>query len=71
MRVRRTCWGSSQSLVETRKRVEVNERKMMDIGKKLFRRAKEAELQSWLDHKVFDVANKKVADKDRVVRARC
>ena len=53
-----------------KKRVEVNERKMMDIGKKLFRRAKEAELQSWLDHKVFDVANKKVADKDRMIRVR-
>ena len=27
-------------------------------------------MQSWLDHKVFDVVNKKVADKDRVMRAR-
>ena len=35
-----------------------------------FRRAEEAELQSWLDHKVSHVANKKVADKDRVMRAR-
>ena len=38
-----------------KKRVEVNERKMTDEDRKLFRRAKEAEFQSWLDHKVFDV----------------
>ena len=53
-----------------KKRVEVNERTRMDEDRRLFRRAKEAELQSWLDHKVFDVVNKKVADKDRVMRAR-
>ena len=47
-------------------RIEVNERKMTDGEKKLFRRAKEAELQSWLDHKVFDT----LADGDRVVRVR-
>ena len=52
-----------------KKRVEVNERKMTDEDRKLFRRAKEAELQSWLDHQVFDVVNKKVADKSRVMRA--
>ena len=34
---------------------------------KLFRRAKEVELQSWRDHNASDVANKKVADKDRVI----
>ena len=53
-----------------KKRVEVNERNMTDEDWKRFRRAKEAELQSWLDHKVFDVVNKKVADKGRVMRAR-
>ena len=42
---------------------------MTDEDKKLFGRAKEAELQSWLDRKVFDVVSKKVADKDRVMRA--
>ena len=41
-----------------------NVRKMTDEDRKHFRRAKEAELQSWLYHKVFDVVNKKVADKD-------
>ena len=41
-----------------KKRVEVNERKMTDEDRRLFRRAKEAELQSWLDHKVFDAVNK-------------
>ena len=46
-----------------KKLVEVNERKMTDEDKKLFRRPKEAELQSWLDHTVFDAVNKKVADK--------
>ena len=35
-----------------------------------FAEQREAELQSWLDHKVFDVVKKKVADKDRVMRAR-
>ena len=48
-------------------RVEVNERNITDEDRKLFRRAMEAELQSWLDHEVFDVVNKKVADKDRVI----
>ena len=48
-----------------KKRFEVNESKMTDVERKLFRRAKEAELQSWLDHKVFDSVNKKVADKHR------
>ena len=32
-----------------KKRVEVNERNMTDGDRKLFRRAKEAELQSWLE----------------------
>ena len=43
---------------------------MTDEDRKLFRRVKEAELQSCPDHKVFDVVKKKVADKDRVMRAR-
>ena len=43
---------------------------MKDEVRKLFRRASEVELRSWLDHKVHDVVNKKVADKDRVVSAR-
>ena len=43
---------------------------MTDEFRKLFRRAKGAESQSWLDHKVFDVVDKRVADKDRVMRAR-
>ena len=42
---------------------------MTDEDRKLFRRAKEAELQSWLGHKVFDAVTKKVADKDRVMGA--
>ena len=53
-----------------KKRVEVNERKMTDEERKLFRRANEAALQLWLDHQVFDVVNKKVADKSRVMKAR-
>ena len=40
----------------SKKRVDVNDRKMSEEDKKLFRRAKEAELQSWLDHTVFDAA---------------
>ena len=49
-----------------KKRVEANDGKTMDGDRNLFRRAKEAEL----DHKVFDVVNMKVADKDRVMKAR-
>ena len=41
-----------------RKRVEVNERKMSDNDRSLFRKAKEMELQSWLDHRVFDLVKK-------------
>ena len=33
-----------------RKRVEVSERKLTESDRKLFRKAKELELQSWLDH---------------------
>ena len=39
------------------KRVEVIERK-------------ELELQSWLDHRVFDLVKKKFVDQERVMRAR-
>ena len=44
---------------------------MTDGDKQLVRSAQEAELQFWLNRKVFDVVKKKVVDKDRVVRARC
>ena len=60
----------SRSSPGDKKRVEVKERKMTDEDRKLFRRTKEAELQLWLDHKAFDVVNKKVADKGRVMRSR-
>ena len=51
-------------------RVEVNERKMTDGDNKLFRRAKEAEHQSWLDRKVFDVVRKKGCHQNRVMGVR-
>ena len=41
-----------------RKRVEVSERKLTESDRKLFRKAKELELQSWLDHRVFDLVKK-------------
>ena len=41
-----------------RKRVEVSERKMTDTDRSLFKKAKELELQSWLDHRVFDLVKK-------------
>ena len=53
-----------------RKRVEVSERKLTEIDRKLFRKAKELELQSWLDHRVFDLVKKKFVDQERVMRAR-
>ena len=45
-----------------RKRVEVSERKLTESDRKLFRKAKELELQSWLDHRV--------CLQERVMRAR-
>ena len=53
-----------------RKRVEVSERKLTESDRKLFRKAKELELQSWLDHRVFDLVKKKFVEQERVMRAR-
>ena len=53
-----------------RKRVEVSKRKLTESDRKLFRKAKELELQSWLDHRVFDLVKKKFVDQERVMRAR-
>ena len=53
-----------------RKRVEVSERKLTESDRKLFRKAKELEFQSWLDHRVFDLVKKKFVDQERVMRAR-
>ena len=53
-----------------RKRVEVNERKLTESDRKLFRKAEELELQSWHDHRVFDLVKKKFVDQERVMRAR-
>ena len=53
-----------------RKRVEVSERRLTESGRKLFREAKELELQSWLDHRVFELVKKKFVDQERVMRAR-
>ena len=53
-----------------RKRVEVSEREMTESDRKLFRKAKELELQSWLDHRVFHLVKKKLADQESVMRAR-
>ena len=52
------------------KRVEVSERKMTESDRKLVRKAKELELQTWLDHRVFDLVKKKFVDQERVMRAR-
>ena len=53
-----------------RKGVEVSERKMTESDRKLLRKAKELELQSWLDHRVFDLVKKKFVDQERIMRAR-
>ena len=47
-----------------RKRVEVSERKLTESDRKLFRKAKELELQSWLDHRVFHLVKKKFVDQE-------
>ena len=52
-----------------RKRVEVNERKMTESDRNLFRKAMELELQSWLDHRVFDLVKKRFVDHEKVMRA--
>ena len=43
---------------------------MTESDRKLFRKPKELELQSWLDHRVFDLVKKKFVDQERVMRAR-
>ena len=44
---------------------------MTESDRKLIRKAKELELQSWLDHRVFDLVKKKFVDQEeRVMRAR-
>ena len=53
-----------------RKRVEVSERKMRESDRSLFKKAKELELQSWLDHRVFDLVKKNFVDQERIMRAR-
>ena len=53
-----------------RKRVEVSERKMTESDRSLFKKAKELELQSWLDHRVFDLVKKTLVDQERIMRAR-
>ena len=52
-----------------RKRVEVSERKLTERDRKLFRKAKELELQSWLDHRVSELVKKNLLIK-RELRAR-
>ena len=70
MNARRMRWRTLPVTARDKKRVQVNERKMTDGVRKLFRRAMEAELRSWMDLTVFDVVNKRVADKDSVMRTR-
>ena len=41
-----------------RKLVDVSESKLRESDRKLFRKAKELELQSWLDHRVFDLVRR-------------
>ena len=53
-----------------RKLVEVSQRNMTKSDRKLFRKAKELELQSWLDHRVFDLVKIKFVDQERIMRAR-
>ena len=53
-----------------RKRVEVSERKMTESDRSLFKKAKDLELQSWLDHRVFDLVKKNFVDQERIMRAR-
>ena len=56
--------------VNSARRKRVTERKLSESDRKLFRKAKELELQSWLDHRVFDLVKKKFVDQERVTRVR-
>ena len=47
-----------------RKRVEVSERKLTQSDLKRSSKAKEMELQSWLDHRVFDFLKRKFVDQE-------
>ena len=47
-----------------RKRVEVSESNLSESDRKLFRKAKQLELQSWLDHRVFGLVKKKFVDQE-------
>ena len=53
-----------------RKRVEVSERKMTETDRSLLKKSKELDLQSWLDHRVFDLVKKKFVDQEKIMRAR-
>ena len=51
--------------------MEVNERKMNDRERsKALQKGKGLELQSWLDHRVFDLVKRKFVDQERIMRAR-
>jgi len=56
--------------VDRKRRVEVCERKLSDKDRALFREAKRLELQSWLEHKVFEIVARKGVDMRRAMRAR-
>ena len=53
-----------------RKRAEISERTMTESDRSLLKKAKGLELQSWLDHRVFDLVKKNFVDQERIMRAR-
>ena len=43
---------------------------MTESDRRLFKKGKELELQSWLDYRVFDLVKKIFVDQERIMRAR-
>ena len=43
---------------------------MTDTDRSFFKKAKEWEPESWLDHRVFDLVKKNFVDQERIMRAR-
>ena len=57
--------------IDRKRCVEVCERKLNDQDRALFREAKQKELQSWLEHRVFEIVARKGVDMKRAMGARC
>ena len=58
--IERQTTATYNASIDRKRRVEVCERKLNDRDRALFREAKQKELQSWLEHKVFEIVARKL-----------